>query len=84
MLPSKLKPLKPRKTSKGKSKAKASSNKPSVAKRTHHPTIEEVPDKDIPQALQPQHSTSSNSAGSSSASQKKVNSSDSSFNSILI
>jgi hypothetical protein len=72
MLPSKTKPLKPRKVSKGKAKAKSSLNKASAAKRSHCAMVEEVPDEDMPQTLRSQGSALRIGPENSSISQKKV------------
>ncbi|KAF8223677.1 hypothetical protein L208DRAFT_1381377 [Tricholoma matsutake] len=75
MLPLKTKPLKSQKSSKGKGKAKASSNKPSAAKKPCHKidaARNGAPDGGLSQALPLQGSALSNSFEGSSSSRKKV------------
>jgi hypothetical protein len=72
MLPSKIKPLKIRKASKGKSKPKASLNKPPAAMVPDQNIIEGAPNGGLSQALPTRQSTSSMSFERSDLSQKKV------------
>ncbi|KAI9441140.1 hypothetical protein F5148DRAFT_1293400 [Russula earlei] len=74
MLPSKTKPLKSRKSSKGKGKAKVSSNKPSAAKKPRHKIDDApngAPDGDLSPALPLRCLASSNGFEGSSSSWKK-------------
>ncbi|KAH8977160.1 hypothetical protein EDB86DRAFT_3093001 [Lactarius hatsudake] len=70
MLPSKMKPPKSRKSSKGKGRAKASLDKPSAAKQ-HQEIADGPPDGGLLRAQPLQGSSSTNSLEGSSLSQKK-------------